>query len=209
MAVSIEQAGVNALRTYLAAQLPDVIVSDEWPNPDEALPEKAITILKIGAREETRAEPRVVKSEPLMVGDPPAEDPVLRVYTWRVKLIKQTIQLDIWSQYEVVRDDISARLDEALSQGPAVTIDPTNINLDDFRDGILLALGDGHPGFADYMFDGDDCVDEAGAAQRSEFRATRLGYISAPLTIQKTQPKIAHVGLSVTAFGATDTYTLT
>lgn len=221
MAVSIEQAAVNALATFLQAKLPDVVVSSEWPNPDVELPEKALTIVKIGPRREETVPVQLVSSAPIMIGTPPAEDPINRLYTWRVKLIEQEFQLDVWSRYSATRDDIQARLDQILNSGTIDTLLPTSINFDEFRDGLLLNLdpADGHPGTADFMFDGPEVADEPDAVQRGEFRTTQRGRVSAALTITRAAPRLATISVPITTpsggfglvitdqAGESDTYT--
>jgi hypothetical protein len=219
MSVSVEQAGINALKTYLASQIPGVTINEVWPNPDADLPERVITIVKIGAREETKIDPKVVASAPVMIPGSPdplvlVEDPVNRSFTWCVKLVRQSIQLDVWSCYQAVRDDLHAQLDEALNLGPAITLGSLMPLSDPFRDGLLLALGDGRPGFADVRFDGPEIDDTPESVQKNEFRATRFGTIDVPLTITRTQPRMAQVsmtvttatGLHITAGNATDIF---
>ncbi len=207
--ISIEQAAVNALKTFLQNNLPDVVVSEEWPNPDEPLPEMAVTILRVGAREETKVDPTVIGSEPYFTGDPPVEHPVLRQFKWRVKLVRQPIQLDVWSCYQANRDDLHARLDELLNAGTLVTLSgATTLNSDEFRDGLLLQLGDGHSGFADYQFEGPDIDDTPVSAQRNEFRATRVGAVYAALTITKIQPRFSEIILLATDGAGSSTFTV-
>ncbi len=217
MATTIEQACVNALKTYLESRLapyttPHVTsfkISEEWPAPDAKLPRLAITILKVGERQETHVQPEVVDVQPAMVGAPPAPHAILRDYRWRVKLIQQPLQLDVWSTYPAIRNDIAARIDEALHQGPAVTLnEPSNISLDDFRDGLLLALNPatGHIGHADYQFEGFVIDDTADDVQRNEYRATRTGSVSAALTIVKRMPRMANISIAVSSDGSSSTY---
>jgi hypothetical protein len=60
LTTSIEQAALNALAAWLRATLPtDVIVSDRWPDPDKALPQRAVTILRAGGPTETSTQPSV------------------------------------------------------------------------------------------------------------------------------------------------------
>ncbi len=212
--VSVEQAAINALKTFLASQLSDVTISEVWPNPDQPLPAKAITIVKIGQRHDTKASPELVGTADTLTGDPPEVDPILKAYTWRVGLVEQSLQLDIWSCYQAVRDDIDARLDAALRAGPAITLATLStedaLNADDFRDGLLLALtADSLPGIADFAFEGSEIGDTPESVQREEFRATRLGSVAVPLTITKIQPRLAQVGFTITAYGVTDTPTAT
>ncbi len=204
MSVSIEQACCNALKRWLVDKLPDVTISEEWPNPDKPLPPKALTILRIGAREEVHIDPQLVDSEPYMVGTPPAEHPVLRTYRWAVKEIRQPVQLDVWSKYKLVRDDIDARLDEALHAGPAQTLGLAFA--DDFRDNIILPLADGHPGTVDCQFDGTEILDTPGDVQRDEFRSMRMGVLTAILTIKRQQPRMKVIKLPITNGSVLDVY---
>lgn len=201
--VSVEQAAVNALKTYLQTQLGGgVTVSGTWPNPDKALPAKALTILKIGPRLETKIDPRLLSSAELV---PP--DPTQMAYTWQIKAVEQRIQLDVWSKYEAVRDDLQAQLDVALNQGTYVTLGP-GLDRSHFSDGVILALGDGHVGYATYTFDGPEIADEPDAVQRNEFRSTQVGTIYTYLAVTKVMPRIARIHFPVNADGVTDTFTV-
>jgi hypothetical protein len=203
MATSIEQSAVNALKTYLQTQLgASVKVSGTWPNPDKNLPEKALTILKIGPRLETKIDPRLLGSAELT---PP--DPTQMAYTWQIKAVEQRIQLDVWAKYEGVRDDLQAQLDNALNQGTYVTLGP-GLDRSHFSDGLILELGDGHVGYATYTFDGPEIADEPEAAQRNEFRSTQVGTIYTYLAVTKVMPRIARIQFPVNADGVTDTFTV-
>lgn len=79
---------------------------------------------------------------------------------------------------------------------------------DEFRDGVLLPLSDGHPGFVDCQFDGPEPQFDPDSVQRNEFRSTQLGSVSAALTITKTQPRLATLLLTIVTEpdGESDTF---
>jgi hypothetical protein len=203
MAVSVEQAAVNALKTYLQSQLDsDIKISGTWPNPDKALPAKAVTILKIGPRIDTKIEPQLIGSAELA-----PVDPTKMAYTWQIKAVEQRIQLDVWAKYEGVRDDIQSQLDSALNQGTYVTLGP-GLDRSHFSDGLTLRLGDGHTGYVSFLFDGPEIADEPDSAQRNEFRTTQVGTLYTYLAVTKVMPRIARIHLPVEADGSTDTFTV-
>jgi hypothetical protein len=63
MLVTIERAACNALRTWLAAKMPDVEVRDTWPDDDKPLPERAISILLVGKATDEWTTPRADSHE--------------------------------------------------------------------------------------------------------------------------------------------------
>lgn len=195
MAVTVQQAAVNALVTYLRAELPDVTVSAEWPASEAELPEQAITVLMAGKRQDTPADAQVMAIDG--TGDS-------RTFIWRVMTSTQPLQLDIWARYPAARDDLLAQLDEALHKGTLFTIHhgvPSCGSWEPTRDGVLLALaaGDGHVGYVDFTFDGADLNDTADAALRHEWRATITGEASMVLTVKTTHPLLRVAGLRLRA----------
>jgi hypothetical protein len=221
MAVSIEQAAANALAAYLTAQLAGVTCKAFWPNASQKLPPKAVTVVPVGRRrtvDHLGDFIRVVSFEdrPLTDdnGDPLLDDSgnqlTDRIYTYAVSPIEQPFQLDVWATTDFDRDDIVARLDDALTLGLGITLGATNA--DPFRDGVLLALGDGFTGNADFFFDGPTKDDNVNAAGRAEFRATYSGTMTANRTQTVRLPILRavklklRVGEIITA--DTDTYTI-
>lgn len=180
--VSVEQAAVNALGSWLSRALgPGVVVSTRWPEPSKKLPERAITILRAGPPE---GEP----VDPIVVGRADT-GPHTSLFTWRLRALRQPLQLDIWARHHAARDEMLAELDVSLNVGMGATIGAASA--DPVRNGVVVALGDGWTGTADCYFDRPDVFDSPDAATRSEYRATARGWTDVDLTITAPSARLA------------------
>ena len=186
MAVTIQQAALNALQTWLTSELPDVTVRSEWPIEPQ-LPDQCISILPAGPPIDEQITMRHVSMTPV--------DPQTGTYTYQIKARRQPVQLDIFARYEAVRCDIEAQLDVALHKGEYYTLSPNRPYGSKFRDGPLLALGDDWTGYVDFTFDPPEPNDTADAAARSEWRSTMRGEAGMVLTITAESPRIALAGI--------------
>ncbi len=182
MAVSIEQAAANALAAWLASQIgSDVAVEARWPDPEKPLPPKAVTVLLAGVYSDDYLQPELAVERPVDERGP------LPIYRWRVLERTQPLQLDVWATYDVVRDDLKKRLDDALNMG--------NLPYEPVGPGLVLDLGDGWDGKADFIFDAGAITDSPNAVQVSEYRATFSGEARIVLTIDAPSPKQARINL--------------
>ncbi len=162
MAVSIEQAAANALAGWLSSALgPDVIVDQRWPDPEKPLPPRAVTVLLAGVHSDDYLQPELAIDRPVDESRP------FPIYRWRVLERTQPLQLDVWAHYDVVRDDLKKRLDDALNMG--------NLPYEPVGPGLVLDLSDGWDGKADYIFDAGAITDSPNSVQVSEYRATFSG----------------------------------
>lgn len=178
--VTIQQAAVNALATWLASQLTGgVDVNSRWPEPTEQLPPKSLTIVLAGPADDELFDPVVVAQ----TNHP--TDPVA-TYTYRFRCRRQALQLDVFTQYDVDRDDIMAQLDTALNVSDGVTLGTPNS--EPVRNGLCLQLGDGWTGIADFLFEGPSAVDDADSEQQTDYRATYRGYVDMMLTVTTATP---------------------
>ncbi|MGH7297809.1 MAG: hypothetical protein ACRELB_22915 [Polyangiaceae bacterium] len=192
MKVTVEQAAVNALGQWLTGALGKAVtVSTTWPEPSKNLPAKAVTILRAGAPEEEPLDPIIV--------DRVDTGPHTSLFTWRLRALRQPLQLDVWAKHAPARDDLLARLDEALNAGMGATLGATNA--DPFRHGVVLPLADGWSGTADCYFDRPEVADTPDAATRSEYRATLRGWAEVDLTLTAPSARLAVVRF----VGLTDT----
>lgn len=209
--VSIQQAMANALAGYLGTALPDVKCRTRWPDPSKGLPPKAITVVPVGRRQDQDVTGDFFRQ--IAVEELVPVDPKKKLYTYARAASIQPIQLDVWALTDVDRDDIVARLDDALSANLVTT---AGVATDDpVRDGVLLPLADGHGGFCDYTFDGPLKDDSSDAASRAEFRATYTGTAAAHLTRKVILPTLSKFKLRlvlIELFSSTnpqsDTYTI-
>src|SRR5262245_5154952 len=103
MSVSIQQAAANAFATWLASQLPGVVVEPRWPSPDKQKPSKSITLVMAGRRRDTPIDPYVLKKT--------NTGPTQTTAVWPIAACVQPFQLDIWTLSDIARDDLIAQLD--------------------------------------------------------------------------------------------------
>ena len=185
--VSIEQAAANALGRWLSSKLPpdEVAVNTRWPEASEDAPPKAITILLAGPPDEEPLDPVVVASAPL--------DGARAMFTWRVAALRQPLQMDVWTRYDLERDELLARLVPLLNASTRDTIGERNAN--PVRHGVLVPLADGWDGYADCYFDKPNRFDSPGSAARSEFRAIYRGFADVDLTVSAASARIARIEL--------------
>lgn len=188
--VTVQQAATNALRKFFESQaeLSGVLCDDRWPEPDTELPDRMITILHAGERQDERIPEELVRVDDLTGVQ-------ARCY-WRVKACRQPLQLDVWARYSTHRDDILANLDDVLHKGTLITLGSG----DPVRDGPLLQLdeaNDGHFGYADFTFDGFRMLDGADQHRQNEYRATCNGHVDVELVVSAETAKIARILLEM------------
>jgi hypothetical protein len=115
--------------------------------------------------------------------------PNTSLFTWRMRALRQPLQLDVWTRHHAARDALLADLDVALNVGMGETLGAKNA--DPVRHGVVVPLGDGWSGTADCFFDRPDVFDTPDAAARSEFRATVRGWADVDLTITAPSARLA------------------
>lgn len=204
----VEQAACDALRLFLAGEFPGVPIIGRWPAADKPLPDRTISIVRVGQRKEFEIDKAMTNVTPI----PNTNTVTTR---WRVKAITQGVQLDVWSTDGAARDDMQGQLDVSLNKGTRYTIDPSieGLSRSTVRDGPLVAFdpASGHQGFADFTFDGVLITDTPDAIANDEFRATYQGELSAILELTTTDPLMLRVLLQqhlTPNSDATDQYAL-
>ena len=177
MAVSIQQAACNALGAHLQAKLSGVVVNYDFPDPDRELPELALTILLAGTPHDTSMQPEVISSTVV--------DATHKLYRWKVLERSQPIQVDVWSTYQALRDDLVARLDQIFNGGWS----------DQPDSGLTLSLGDGWDAKAVFDFDGPSIINSGYSSQVSEFRGSYNGALRVALYVDAASPRMANIKL--------------
>lgn len=209
--VSVERAACNALAVYLQAEFDKlygdevpherVVVSETFPEAGANLPPRAVSVVYAGTRRETHLNEEVVRKTDLP--DNQAE------FEWAIAAVTQPIQIDIWAQYDSVRDQLSADLDTILNRGPVYTLGI--VNGSPVRDGVLLELDpdSGHSGKVDFTkLDGPRPIVDAEAVATNQFRALIGAELDVILTLKATSPKLVRVKLKGALDGAPSTTTL-
>ena len=202
--VSVQQAAVNALATYINSKLEPIYgdegidVLNRWPEPGYARPRRVISLHLRGTREYEMMAPEVDVTVSQATGQTN-----VRLYVWKLGYVEQPIVIDIWAESHAERDDLCARLDTALrdASGNDYAIG------DPFEEDLVLALGDGYFGTADFYIDsGPDYTDTAESIQVGEYRASFTLHMSAPLSVQAASAALARIQLRQVMLNEGGTY---
>lgn len=181
--VSVQQAAANALAEWLRASLPGVVVESRWPEPNQGLRPKTITVLLAGSRIDEPLDPQVLHMTPISAST--------GLYRWRVSACRQPMQLDVWTTSDVARDDLLARLDTCLRAGPSRTL-PWDWNGDPTANELVLPLGDGwQDTVAAIEFDAPRIIDTPESVQQREYRASLRGEARMHLYVEAESPRMA------------------
>jgi hypothetical protein len=157
------------LRTALAAAVPGLEVSPDWPTPGRKLPANVVTVLVAGEPETRFHPPRIYRTIPGV-----APMGAVRYAYGRAKL---PLQLDAWATSAPARDALAAALAAALHRHPAATLvgAPTLPRLGG-RGHLVLAPATLLGAPCEYRFEGQSLPAESGdAAQSGEWRASWAG----------------------------------
>ena len=176
--VSVGQAAVTALQTWLRRSLPeDVAVYDRWPDADVRLfapaqaglpPSRAVvSVMKVGRRQRVD----VIGPSPGPTITPDGAGKFL--VTFRLGSYVQPVQLDLWTASDVDRDDVLDQLDTALTAGIDKTLGI--VGGDPVRDGVLLPLAAPYSGNVEFLLDEPETSDDGETVQDAEFRASWSG----------------------------------
>lgn len=191
--VPIHLAATNALANYISNILPDVSVEPRFPDPDKSLPPKAVTVVPAGPRF------TYFMDGPQLIGSLPIpNDTVNQQWQYRIAEMEVPFQLDCWTQFDLDRADLIARLDQILSVGDtALSINVGNPSiLPAATDSLVLPLLDGWEGSnATYYFTYFDYDQTPDQAMRREYRATYRGnsYCNMTKTIIAPTIKVANI----------------
>lgn len=110
-----------------------------------------------------------------------------RVDAWTVRARRIPVQLDVWTTYEVDRDDIEARLDAALNTA-AVAGGET------VRQGCLVPLSaGGWLGWADFLFDAPRRIESPDPEKRDEYRLTYSGQCDVSIEVRAQSARMAQI----------------
>lgn len=184
MAFSIQQAAMEALAAYLRTELcacSGLQIFSRWPEANVKLPPRAISLISAADRRDELMDVDLLDT--VDNGDGTV------TCTWRTKSSQQDVQLDIWANSDVARDDLVARLEAPLTRGSHI-IDPT---ADPFGGYLTLPLGNGWTGAVDFIFDRAGHNDTPDAVQRSEYRETYSGVMYLSITQTAKSAKLSRI----------------
>lgn len=194
----IAQAAIEELARYLGQELPGVEVRDRWFGPEESFERPKISVNLAGEPEHIQVLPTVTKVVPTTGEN--------RLYTWRVNVLRQAIQLDLYAEYQATLDEASAALQTALRRGEGYTLDaahvPPGVDAvywgEPTRDGIILALdpAKGYAGFAAFSFDGGTPIADSVGAMTRDWREMWRGELGVDLLVTAETVRLARILLS-------------
>lgn len=166
MAVSVEQAVLNVLTTYLAGTVTGgVTVRARWPSANTAPAAKSITCLQGGKTEYLITDFQAVNLTNVSTTQVKA--------TWAIYQCTTPLRLDVWTTTDFALDDIRAQLSTLLNKGVSVI----STNADPAAEGVSLSFSaaDGYAGTISFMFEEATLSGDGPGYQRSEYRATIRG----------------------------------
>jgi hypothetical protein len=192
MRTSVSRAAVQALGKWLTQSLTkDVKVRDKWPAAGVPLKGRSITIVAVGNRERGDSYGTIEIANRVNIS---ATQCKLRI---RQGEVSQPLQLDVWCDSDVGRDDVVAQLDQVLHAGRAETLNVKNsvqtVTSDPFSDELTLAFdptGDYAGDYCTFLFDDVGIDDTPDTIQRAEYRATLLGSSKMPYSYFKVVPRL-------------------
>lgn len=198
MTIDITRAARSRLKTYLAAEYAlasqAVVVSEEWPNPNAELPERAVTVVIAEG-----AVPEVVYWPPaefnLIVASPGATTGTTQYSYGKFKL---PIQLDVWARYSDALSQLAALTQGLLHRHPNETLaNDTWPRLHRWPELVLREVS--LPGFLLYYRFPDLFVpQESGmAAQGEEYRLTLTGTVEGLLTTEEAVAVLRNLSVTL------------
>ena len=197
--VPLSQSGIDALAQWIKSQLPsEYKVHRRWPSAAVPLT-NCVTVITAGKATEQNLDPQ-------LQGPGTPVDDNLTEYTWRVRAVRQPIQIDCWATDPPTMGDMEARMDAARSCGTGLTL---NDGGDIASDHLTLAIGvsGGPVGYADYFIEGPNHPQTEGqymgvgedAAQQKEYRVTFDGFFDAMETVTATVGRMKELILKTNA----------
>lgn len=196
----IAQVGLEMLARYLQGELGSAVeVRERWFGPEESFDRPKVSCVLVGEPEHLPVQNQVTKSTATV-------DPNTKLYTWRVNVVRQALQLDAYAPHEAKLDELSVAIMAALRRGEGYTLDASHVPAgvtpiywgNPVRDGIILALDPAstYDGFAAFLFDGATPIQDAEGARTRDWRAMWRGELGVDLLIQAESPRIARILLS-------------
>jgi hypothetical protein len=171
---------VKTLAAYLKAEIPELNILEEWPDPKEEMALPTLSILSVGKQEHTHAFPLIHKKIAIE-GEELKKKVVYSVADMDIKL-----QLDLWTDYKAKRDEFYDLIMAAFDKQFLVNGAPT---------GLSLELEDYHETFARYDQTGYTYLDSSDNGQRQEWRAKIDVLVNHPRLVEKDEFIMAEITL--------------
>lgn len=157
MANSAPDVCLDALKTYLTAQIPSLTVRTEWPDPNQKLIYPCLTLFQ-GKITTMNRPPEIVSKTAPDVNNQIVVTEIIGEHDFQV-------QMDLWCSDRVMRDKYLSLVIDAIN---AQVADSTGNNN---AAGLSLQLTNYYNDWARFDVDSNENVDDAAGVQRRERRA--------------------------------------
>ena len=192
MQTSVSRAAAQALGKWLTQSLTgEIKVHDKWPAVGVQLKGRVVTIVPVGNRERGDSYGTVEIVSRTNISATQCQ------IVFQQGELSQPLQLDVWADSDVGRDDVLAQLDQVLHAGRAQTLNIQNsvqsVYSDPFSDELVLAFDPTGPfngAYCSFLFDDVAIDDTPDSIQRAEYRATLLGSSKMPYMYIRTVPRL-------------------
>lgn len=195
---SFDQASRLALANELVQKVPL-----HYASASHATPDRDLTVSRTGTVTGTN-----LHAAALAILKDLNRHYAVQLYTYRLADLDQPVQIDLWANTEVFRDDLWQLLEPLLNVPLKDSAGPTfsDIAFDSIRYGVCVPLGDGWTGcFADFDFDAPRRIESEDPVQRNEFRMSFGGSCGIFRTIKRQEPRLTRATLTQTVMGETTT----
>jgi len=118
-----------------------------------------------------------------------------KIYLWMIKSCRLPLQLDVWSLYNAVRDEMMAELERVSNANPYDTAGFGYPSSEPIRNGCIFQLADGWTGTVDFQFNSPFIQDTDDGNQQRQYRATYTGFADFAIYIKAQSPRLNKVTL--------------
>lgn len=175
------EVAIKTLAAFLKAEIPELEVITEWPDPKHQMKMPTLSII-------TKGTPRLQNGMPIIISksDLDPVDPLRKKVAYCIGHYDHELQLDLWTDYKAKRSEFYERIMAAFDKQFIDAGSPT---------GISLALLDYNNCFARYDQTGYTYMDSAESSQREEWRVKIDVLANYPRVVEKTESIMAEITL--------------
>jgi hypothetical protein len=203
--VAVRLALANYLRTNLQAVWPNLVVTENWPLPQRAFPPQAITVLAPLAGQ-------VIEYHEPVIWQVSNANNTSGTILYSYGKMEIPLQLDCWTQFESVRDDLASSLLPLLNQSPLITLGISTPAALANAPGLVLTIPTYSNITAEYVFDPvPTAMETSDGAVVADWRYQWQGHATIYLIQSETQPLMKDITIKMGLNGdpATDVYPYT
>lgn len=194
--VAVRLALANYLRTNLQAAWPNLVITENWPQPQKVFPPQALTVL-------APLQGQVIEYHQPVVWKVTGESGAAATIMYSYGKMEIPLQLDCWAQYESIRDDLASSLLPLLNQNVEVTLGTATLSNLGLAPGLVLPIPTYSNITAEYVFDPvPSAIETSTGSMVSDWRYQWTGTATIYLIQNETQPLMKDVTILLGINGA-------